>query len=59
MVVKRAMDYRRYYINHLIRQAEELIQNLKTINNMPENKIEEYYIIGNIHCMKEASQDEE
>ena len=53
-----AIDYRKYYINMLIRQAEELIKNLKRINDMPEDKIEEYYIVGNIHCLKEAKQDE-
>ena len=37
--VKNAIDYRRYYINYLSAQIQDLLKELRGINNMPEKFI--------------------
>jgi len=39
--VKTAIDYRRYYINYLSARIDDLLKELREINNMPENLINE------------------
>ena len=39
--IKTAIDYRRYYINYISARIEELLKELREINNMPENLINE------------------
>ena len=59
--IKLAIDYRKYYTNYLIKSIGQKLEELKRINDMPDNLIEEYYIVGNINCYKppnkEASQN--
>jgi len=42
--VKSAINYRRYYINYLSAQIQDLSEELREINNMPENLINERII---------------
>lgn len=39
--VKRAIDYRRYHINYILAQIQDLLKELRGIDNMPENIIDE------------------
>lgn len=39
--VKSAIDYRRYYINYISAQIQDLLKELREINDMPENIIRE------------------
>lgn len=38
---KSAIDYRRYYINYISAQIQDLLKELREINDMPENIIRE------------------
>jgi len=39
--VKSAIDYRKYYINYISGHIQDLLKELREINNMPENIINE------------------
>ena len=41
MEIKEAIDYRRYYINYISGHIQDLLKELREINNMPENIIKE------------------
>jgi len=50
MKMTEAIDYRRYYINYISRQIQDLLKELQEINNMPENIIKEKILKGRIEC---------
>lgn len=39
--IKGSIDYRRYYINYISAQIQDLLKELKRINDMPEDVIRE------------------
>jgi len=42
--LENAIDYRRYYIDYLLTQIQDLLKELKEINSMSENLINEKII---------------
>lgn len=42
--VKSAINYRRYYINYISAHIQDLLEELREINNMPENLVNEKII---------------
>ena len=50
MKITEAIDYRKYYINYLSGQIQELLKELQEINNLPENIIKEKIFKGRIVC---------
>lgn len=38
---KKSIDYRKYYINYLVRVIEDNLKKIEQINTMPENLIED------------------
>jgi len=50
--IKNAIDYRRYYINYISAQIEDLLKKLREINDIPENIINERVIRERIRWVK-------
>ena len=57
--VKLAIDYRRYYINYISIQIQDSLRELREINNMPENIINEKIIKERMEWSKIEEQNRE
>lgn len=57
--VKNAIDYRRYYINYISARIQDLLKELREINNMPENTINEKAIKERMEWARIEEQNRE
>lgn len=57
--IKNTIDYRRYYINYISTRIQYLLKELKEINNMPENIINERAIRERMEWVKIGEQNRE
>ena len=56
---KNAIDYKRYYINYLSAQIKDLLKELREINNMPENLVNEKIIRERMKWVEIEEQNRE
>jgi len=57
--VKSAINYRRYYVNYLSARIQDLLKELREINNMPENIINERAVRERMECVNIEEQNRE
>lgn len=57
--IKSAINYRRYYINYISAQIQDLSKELREINNMPENLINKKIIKERMEWMEIEERNRE